>query len=194
MKLFKTVGLVGLFILTMAFVAVADTGWGSGAVAESGNTEVMAAADMAAGAMPSGEELCCDLDMPCSCEITCVTLCISTCGCDVTTKDAFVVEFFDSNWGLLASAKLGGEWGDDGCNCGSDCFSGELDKAINPQDVCHVRLTKPGEDNIEIDWFKLKVGSYNECSCKGKWWTVAKCGFCCTEVTGAGAWILNSGW
>ncbi|MCC7479508.1 hypothetical protein IT575_13770 [bacterium] len=187
-KLFTAASLIGLIVVTLASMAMAETGWGAGEVASAGD-QVMTAAEMpAGGSMPAGEELCCTLKMPCTCEITCVNLSIKCCGCDGDSVDPIVVEFFTKDWVLLGTAKLGGEW----CTCcGSNSHTASLDKPVNPQDVCHVRFSKGGDDNLEWSSLKLKVGT--DTCCKMKWWTVLKCKFCCAPLGGDKAYYA-SGW
>lgn len=195
-KLLTAASLIGLIVVTLASMAMAETGWGAGEVASAGNGEVMAAAEvqaMSGGSMPAGEDLCCWLKMPCSCEITCVNLSINCCGCDCEegSNDPIIVEFWGGDGALLGTASLGGQW----CGpCGSESFTGALDKAVNPQDVCKVSFRSPGEHKLQLNWLKLKVGTESACSCKTKWWTVLKCKFCCTELGGDKALIASSGW
>ena len=193
-KLLTAASLIGLIVVSLASMAMAETGWGAGEVATAGNDQVMAAAEMQAmgGSMPAGEDLCCWLKMPCSCEITCVNLSINCCGCDCEegSNDPIIVEFWSSEGALLGSASLGGQW----CGpCGSESFTGSLDKAVNPQDVCKVTFRSPGDHKLQLNWLKLKVGTDSSC-CKMKWWTVLKCKFCCTELGGDKALIASSGW
>ncbi len=185
-KLIALASLAGLLVAGYCGQAQAESGWASG------SDPLTIAAEVSS--QPSGEVLCCDLNMPYVCEIQQVALTISCCGCDggcePGSQDGIIVGFYDKDWKLQAMAKLGGPW----CDCDEkNHFVGKLDKAIDPSLICHVRLSKPGDDPLSIKGFKIKVSSTDECNCpRPKWWTIAHCQNCCNEISADMAYIVNS--
>lgn len=202
-KLIATAGLTGLLIAAMSGLALAESGWASPALNSAGGGEVALAASPSGmvsvaaevSNQPSGEVLPCCLTMPYVCEIQQVALTISCCGCDdgcePGSTDGIIVTFYDHEWKLLAIAKLGGPW----CGCDEkNHFVAKLDKAIDPQLVSHVRVSKPGDDALSIQGFKIKVSSTDECNCpRPKWWTIAHCQNCCSEISADSAYIVSNG-
>jgi hypothetical protein len=195
-KLIAAIILGGCLAATLATVALADSGWGSGSLATAGGTEPSVAAEVSA--RPTGEDLGCCAEWPDACMIGEVSLSITCCGCDCEpgTADNIVVTFYDHEWKLLAISTLKGPW----CSCrpcdysGDHAKKGKLDKPVDPSQVCHIRISKPGDDNLQISYLKLKVGSApGECECpRAKWYTIVKCDVCCTDINAEQAWIVNS--
>ncbi|MCC7478553.1 hypothetical protein IT575_08860 [bacterium] len=197
-KLIAVAGLAGVLLCGLSGLARAESGWASPAMG-SGEVALAAAPDTlnvaaAVSNQPTGEVMDCCLMMPGTCEIQQVALTISCCGCtdpcEPGSKDGIIVSFFDKEWKLLAMAKLGGPW----CDCDEkNHFVSKLDKAIDPSLVCHVRVSKPGEDQLSIQGFKIKVSSSDECECpRPKWWTIAHCQNCCNDISADSAYIVSS--
>jgi hypothetical protein len=113
----------------------------------------------------------CGLCLPCTCELDCVSLDIDCGCCPGGSKDPIVVDFLYADSTVLGTATIPGPWCMP-CGCGS--YEAMLDKPVDPAAVKYVRITKPGDDDLYLDWFKLSA-SYPKNCCKTKWATLFKC-------------------
>jgi hypothetical protein len=116
----------------------------------------------------------CGLCIPCTCELNCVSLELSCCFCDsdAGSVDPIIVEFLGPDASVLGTATLAGPW------CGPCCNTGyavaELDQAVPPMAVEYVKITKPGDDDLCLDWFKLCAADADPCY-KTKWYKLFDC-------------------
>ena len=116
----------------------------------------------------------CGLSIPCTCELNCVSLELNCCWCDseAGSADSIIIEFLGPDASVLGTATLEGPW------CGPCSNSGyavaQLDQPVPPMAVEYVKITKPGEDDLCLDWFKLCAASSGPC-CKMKWYELFNC-------------------
>ena len=135
---------------------------------------------VAAGQGMNGLTLC-GLQLPCTSELSCVGLDLSCGPCPDAGRsmDQVAVEFLAADGSLLGLAALDGPWCDPCTDCG--IIHAPINPPVNPADVKYVRITKPGEDDLDINWFKLTAGYEGQC-CKSKWFTLFEC--CAPVVLG----------
>ena len=116
----------------------------------------------------------CGLDIPCACELTCVSIdidCYCVCESGGGSHDPLMISFIGHDGNVLGTAEIAGPWCDPcgGCNQ----FTGQLDNPVMPCDIARVRITKPGDDDLYISWMRLSAGQWNNC-CGGKWYKLWK--------------------
>jgi hypothetical protein len=105
--------------------------------------------------------------MPTCCTITCAMIDSDICGYGCPTAP-LVAEFLDGEGMVLGTATFTDNWAN------TESYA-ELDKPVDANLVCSVRLTKEDEC-ITITWAKLKVYCGDECW--GKWYKVFKGDLC----------------
>ncbi|MBN2081697.1 hypothetical protein JW859_05745 [bacterium] len=116
----------------------------------------------------------CGLCMPACCQLTCVSLELNCCWCtpDAGTIDPIAVEFLAADATVLGTAVLDGPWCDPCCNSGYAVA--ELDQPVPALAVKYVKISKPGDDDLCLDWFRLCATGDDPCCCP-KWYKLFDC-------------------
>jgi hypothetical protein len=121
----------------------------------------------------AGERITLDcINMPGCCTITCAMIDLDCCGCG-NGNGPLLAEFLSPKGEVLGTATFAQGW------CCGETY-GQLDKPVNSNDVCSIRLVKPQDDCTVAKWASLRVRCGDECC--SKWHKVFKGDLWCWET------------
>ena len=117
------------------------------------------------------------INMPWCCQFNCAMIDVECCGCG-QGSGPLLAEFLDANSAVLGTATFTGDW------CCGDTY-GQLDKPVDANAVCSIRLVKPTDCGVVITWASLRVYCGDQCC--GKWHKVFKGDIWCWQPVPAPA-------